>query len=438
MNGLYDRESRSVSTLAHLRFFPQAVTGGKGSLLRGDDGRDLLDFAASWGAASLGHGHPALAEAVNRALTDQAGASYLSTANEPCVLLAEKLLSIVPERAAGRVWFGHSGSDANETVARAVVAATGRKRILSFKGAYHGGTVGSVAISGHPAQGGIDKASGLSLVPYPDAYAAGSPEAAASAALAHLEELFATTVPPEEVAAFFIEPIQSDGGMLVPPPGYFRQIQSLCRKHGILLVCDEVKVGLGRTGRLHAFEHSDIEPDIIVFGKGLGGGLPISAAVGPEAIMNHASAFSFQTLHGNPVCAAAGLAVLDTIERENLVANAASVGDTMLTALRDLQAKHELIGNVRGHGLALGVELVSDRSARTPAIEQTALVVYRAFQLGLVIYYVGINSNVLEFTPPLTMSEEEALRGIAILDQALGDVEAGRVDPQLLEHFAGW
>ncbi|MDJ1463568.1 aspartate aminotransferase family protein [Nitratireductor sp. GZWM139] len=438
MNGLYDRESRSVSTLAHLRFFPQAVTGGKGSLLRGDDGRDLLDFAASWGAASLGHGHPALAEAVNRALTDQAGASYLSTANEPCVLLAEKLLSIVPERAAGRVWFGHSGSDANETVARAVVAATGRKRILSFKGAYHGGTVGSVAISGHPAQGGIDKASGLSLVPYPDAYAAGSPEAAASAALAHLEELFATTVPPEEVAAFFIEPIQSDGGMLVPPPGYFRQIQSLCRKHGILLVCDEVKVGLGRTGRLHAFEHSDIEPDIIVFGKGLGGGLPISAAVGPEAIMNHASAFSFQTLHGNPVCAAAGLAVLDTIERENLVANAASVGDTMLTALRDLQERHELIGNVRGHGLALGVELVSDSNARTPAIEQTALVVYRAFQLGLVIYYVGINSNVLEFTPPLTMSEDEALRGIAILDQALGDVEAGRVDPQLLEHFAGW
>lgn len=438
MNGLYDRESRSVSTLAHLRFFPQAVTGGKGSLLRGDDGRDLLDFAASWGAASLGHGHPALAEAVNRALTDQAGASYLSTANEPCVLLAEKLLSIVPERAAGRVWFGHSGSDANETVARAVVAATGRKRILSFKGAYHGGTVGSVAISGHPAQGGIDKASGLSLVPYPDAYAAGSPEAAASAALAHLEELFATTVPPEEVAAFFIEPIQSDGGMLVPPPGYFREIQALCRKHGILLVCDEVKVGLGRTGRLHAFEHSDIEPDIIVFGKGLGGGLPISAAVGPEAIMNHASAFSFQTLHGNPVCAAAGLAVLDTIERENLVANAARVGDTMLTALRDLQAKHELIGNVRGHGLALGVELVSDRNARTPAIEQTALVVYRAFQLGLVIYYVGINSNVLEFTPPLTMSEDEALRGIAILDQALGDVEAGRLDPQLLEHFAGW
>ncbi|MFC5584558.1 aspartate aminotransferase family protein [Nitratireductor kimnyeongensis] len=438
MTGLYERESRSVSTLAHLRFFPQAVTGGRGSMLRGDDGHDLLDFAASWGAASLGHGHPALAEAVNRALTDQAGASYLSTANEPSVLLAEKLLSLVPERAAGRVWFGHSGSDANETVARAVVAATGRPRIISFKGAYHGGTVGSVAISGHPAQGGIDKASGLSLVPYPDSYASGSPEAASKAALAHIEELFATSVSPQDVAAFFIEPIQSDGGMLVPPPGYFREIERLCRKHGILLVCDEVKVGLARTGRLHAFEHSGIEPDIVVFGKGLGGGLPISAVVGPEAIMNHASTFSFQTLHGNPVCASAGLAVLETIERENLVANAAKVGDTMLSALRALQEKHPVIGHVRGHGLAIGVELVSDREARTPAIEQTALTVYRAFQLGLVIYYVGLNSNVLEFTPPLNLSEEEALRGIAILDQALSDVEAGKVDPQLLERFAGW
>lgn len=261
MNGLYDRESRSVSSLAHLRFFPQAVTGGKGAMLRGDDGRELLDFAASWGAASLGHGHPAIIEAVNRALTDQAGASYLSTANEPCVRLAEKLLSIVPERAAGRVWFGHSGSDANETVARAVIAATGRRRIISFKGAYHGGTVGSVAISGHPAQKGIDKAAGLSLVAYPDSYAAGSPEAAAQAALADLEERFATSVPPEEVAAFFIEPIQSDGGFLVPPPRYFKEIEALCRRHGILLVCDEVKVGLARTGRLHAFEHSGIEPD---------------------------------------------------------------------------------------------------------------------------------------------------------------------------------
>jgi 4-aminobutyrate aminotransferase len=438
MSGLYERESRSVSTMAHLRFFPQAITGGYGAWLIGDDGRRLLDFAGSWGAASLGHAHPALRAAVDSALGNQAGASYLSTANEPVVQLAEKLLSLVPERARGRVWFGHSGSDANETVARAVIAATGRPRIISFRGAYHGGTSGSMAISGHPAQQGVEKAAGLTLVPYPDTYAAGSPEAARDAALAHIEELFATSVPPEEVAAFFIEPIQSDGGMLVPPDGFFKAIETLCRRHGILLVSDEVKVGIGRTGRFHAFEHSGIEPDIIVFGKGLGGGLPISAAVGPEAIMNHAAAFSFQTVHGNPVCAAAAHAVLETIEAEGLVERAGRIGGMLRRGLADMASRHSLIGDVRGHGLAIGVELVSDRSSRTPAKRETALTVYRAFELGLVLYYVGVNSNVLEFTPPLILSESEAEQGLKILDQALGDVASGGVDPGVLQGFAGW
>ncbi|WP_421577700.1 aspartate aminotransferase family protein [Shinella sp. M31] len=437
MSDLYARESRSVSKMAHLRFFPQAVVGGNGAYLTGDDGRQLLDFAASWGAASLGHSHPAVREAVNRALSDQSGASYLSTASEPCVLLAEKLLSLVPERARGRVWLGHSGSDANETVARMVVAATGRPRILAFSGAYHGGTVGSMAVSGHPAQQGT-RAAGLTLVPYPNSYAAGSSEAAKNAALAHLERLFATDVPPEEVAAFFIEPIQSDGGMLVPPGGYFKAVEALCRKHGILLVSDEVKVGLGRSGRFNAFEHSGIEPDIVVFGKGLGGGLPISAVVGPEAIMNHAVAFSLQTVHGNPVCAAAALAVLQTIERDHLVENAGKIGSLLREALDRLAHRHSLIGDVRGRGLALGVELVADHPDRSPASRQTALTVYRAFQLGLVLYYVGVQSNVLEFTPPLTLTGAEALKGVAILDQALADVAAGQVDESLLADFAGW
>jgi 4-aminobutyrate aminotransferase len=437
MTGLYARESRAVSKMAHLRFFPQAVVGGSGAYLTGDDGRTLIDFAASWGAASLGHSHPAIRAAVNAALSDQAGASYLSSANEPSVLLAEKLLSLVPARARGRVWFGHSGSDANETVARMVVAATGRPRILAFEGAYHGGTVGSMAVSGHPAQQSA-RAAGLTLVPYPDVYAAGSAEAAKDVALRQLEALLSTSVPPQEVAAFFIEPIQSDGGMLVPPEGYFQAVEALCRRHGILLVSDEVKVGLGRTGRFNAFEHAEIEPDIVVFGKGLGGGLPISAVVGPEAILNHAVAFSLQTVHGNPVCAAAALAVLETIERDQLVQNARETGAVLRAELEALAARHPLIGDVRGRGLALGVELVSDGASRQPARRETALAVYRAFELGLVLYYVGVRSNVLEFTPPLTLTAEEARRGVAILDQALADVAAGRVDESLLADFSGW
>lgn len=438
MTGLYEREARAVSSMAHLRFFPQAIVGGSGSRLRTDDGRDVIDFAASWGAASLGHGHPALRAAVNLALTDQAGASYLSTANLPVVELAEKLLSLVPARAAGRVWFGHSGSDANETVARAVVAATGRTRIMAFEGAYHGGTSGSMAISGHPAQTGVPKAAGLTLVPYPATYGSADPEAAGEAVLGRIEALFAGPVPPNEVAAFFIEPIQSDGGMLVPPPRFFARLEEICRRHGILLVSDEVKVGLGRTGQFHAFSHWGIEPDIVVFGKGLGGGLPISAVVGPEAIMNHAAAFSFQTTHGNPVCAAAALAVLQTIDTGDLVGNAAAVGRTLKQGLERLAGRFDLIGDVRGEGLALGVELVTDRTSRAPARQQTAMTVYRCYELGLVLYYVGVNSNVLEFTPPLNLTHQDAQDGLVIFEQALEDVVAGKVDGQAVGAFAGW
>ncbi|GEO39804.1 aspartate aminotransferase family protein [Skermanella aerolata] len=436
MTGLYERDARTLSSMSFLRFFPQAVTGGEGSYLFDEGGRRLLDLSASWGAASLGHSHPAVRLAVDRALSNQAGASHLSGANLPAVELAERLLSIVPERAAGRVWLGHSGSDANETVARAVIAATGRPRIIAFKGAYHGGTVGSMAISGHPAQEGVPKAGGLTLVPYPNAYRDGGPEQASARALAHLDELFAGPVPPEEVAAFFLEPIQSDGGMIVPPLDFFRSVETLCHRYGILVVSDEVKVGLGRSGRLHAFEHLGIEPDIIVFGKGLGGGLPISAAVGPAAIMNHRAAFSFQTVHGNPVCASAALAVLDTIERQDLATHAARVGHHLTTLLEELKSSHPLVGDIRGRGLAVGVELVGD--AKAPARRETAKVVYRAFELGLVLYYVGINSNVLEMTPSLLLSAEEAATAIEILDRALADVEAGRVADNVVAGFAGW
>lgn len=438
MPGLYERDKRSLSALSNLRFFPQAVTGGEGSYLIAEDGRRLLDFSASWGAASLGHSHPALAAAVAGALQNQAGASHLSTANLAAVELAEKLLSLVPSRAAGRVWLGHSGSDANETVARVVVAATGRPRILSFKGAYHGGTSGSMAVSGHPVQEGVPKAPGLSLIPFPNGYQDGGEKLAATAALDHLTALLEGPVPPGEVAALFLEPIQSDGGMIVPPDGYFRQVEALCRRHGILIVSDEVKVGLGRSGRFHAFEHLGIEPDIVVFGKGLGGGLPVSAAVGPEAIMNHSAAFSFQTVHGNPICAAAAKAVLEIIERDSLIEQAAEVGRHLKELLERLQEKHALVGDVRGRGLALGVELVTDRQTRKPAKAEAALTVYRAFELGLVLYYVGVSSNVLEFTPPLTLSKEEATAGAAILDQALSDVADGRVDPRKVAAFAGW
>ncbi len=435
---LPERDARTMSRLQKLRFFPLAVKGGKGSYLHSEDGRRLLDLSASWGAASLGHAHPALRAAVDRALSDQAGASILSAINEPAVSLGERLLEITPGSGDRRVWLGHSGSDANETIARAAVAATGRPRIVSFKGAYHGGTAGSMAISAHSVQEHAAKAEGLVALPYPDPYRPYGDDPSGQAVVRLLEQHFATDCPPEQVAAFFIEPIQSDGGLIVPPPGVMRALCELCAKHGILTVADEVKVGLGRSGAMHCFGHEEIAPDFVTFGKGLGGGLPLSAVVGPAEVLDFAATFSMQTLHGNPVSAAAGHAVLDTIAAEGLAENAGRVGAALQKGLRALADRHALIGDVRGRGLAIGVELVRDRETREPAAKEAAKVVFRAHELGLVVYYVGMNSNVLELTPPLTLTEAEAEEAVAILGEALADVAAGRVPDAAVAPYEGW
>jgi 4-aminobutyrate aminotransferase len=435
---LYQRDERALSKLQKLRFFPLAVTGGEGSYLIGEDGRRLLDFSASWGAVSLGHGHGAVREAVGRALANQAGASTLSAANEPAVKLAEALLDLMPGGGERRVWLGHSGSDANETVARAVVAATGRPRIISFAGAYHGGTAGSMAISAHGVQKHAERAAGLHVIPYPDPYRPYGDDPTGGRIVDELEQAFRADCPPDQVAALFIEPIMSDGGLIVPPAGFMKRLTGLCRSHGILVVSDEVKVGMGRSGRFNCIEHEDVQPDIFVLGKGLGGGLPLSAAIGPASIMDFASSFSMQTLHGNAVCASAGLAVLETIEAEGLVANAARVGAGLQDGLKTLAQRHPMIGDVRGRGLAIGVELVTDRQSRAPAAKATAKLVYRAFELGLVLYYVGAHSNVLEMTPPLTLTRGEADEAVAILDRALDDLAHGRVADDIAAGFEGW
>jgi 4-aminobutyrate aminotransferase len=336
------------------------------------------------------------------------------------------------------VWLGHSGSDANEAAVRSIIASTGRSRVLSFVGAYHGGTAGSMAISGHTAQEGVEKLSGLELLPYPDPYRPPGGGDVGGAVLSRLDDLFATTCPPEDVAAFFVEPIQSDGGMVVPAPGVLRELQDRCRRHGILVVCDEVKVGLGRAGILHAFQAEGLTPDVVTFGKGLGGGLPVSAVVGPAAVMDVAPAFAIQTMAGNPVSASAARAVLRTIESEDLPARAGMAGERLMRGLRRLAESHPLIGQVRGRGLAIGVDLVRDRDSREPATAEAARVVYRAFELGLVVYYVGMHSNVLELTPSLLLSDAEIDQALDVLDHAIGDVEEGRVPEDIASRFAGW
>lgn len=434
-SSLRARDARVIANIGRLRFSPLAVVGGVGNRLIEEGGRQVLDLSASCGPAILGYSHPGLAAAVADACRNMAGASLLAYPNENAVALAEELLRLTPGAGERRVWFGHSGSDANDCAMRVLQAATGRSRFISFIGSYHGNLSGSMSISGHTAMTHSLPRAGLLLLPYPDPYRGNF---TADEVLKLLDYQFATTCPPHQVAAVFLEPLMSDGGLIVPPPGFLKALQDRCRKHGIRVVVDEVKVGLARTGKMHCFEHEGLEPDVVVFGKALGGGLPLSAVVGPKEIMDHAPAFALQTTAGNPVATAAGRVVLRAIQEEGLAMNAERMGNTFMHGLHALGKDHSIIGNVRGRGLAVGVELIDGNTREPVPVVTTAKVIYRAYQLGAAFVYVGLRGNVLEFTPPLTLTEAEVGEALGIIDQALRDVVAGRVSDQDVAPFMMW
>ena len=440
--GYEARDARVLSSANKARFFPFEPRGGFGPYLHRPDGGRWLDFSASWSVASLGYGDTTVADAVERELRRGGFAGIASAVIGPAVELAERLVEIVPTANPAKVWFGHSGSDANEIAARLARRATGRRRIVTFLGSFHGITDGSAALSGHKGPAQVAPADSSVKVPYPNAYRPrfrSDPLAEEGAILEYLEGDILTGISPaDDTAAVFVEAIQSDGGDLCPSPLFLGGLERICRRHGILLVLDEVKVGLGRSGDWHAFQEAGVVPDLVVLGKAIGGGLPLSAIVGSGSVLDSAPTLAALTTSGNPFACAAGLAVLDAIERRGLVANAASVGAHLRSCLAELATRHPLIGDVRGRGLVLGVELVRDRSTKEPAPKEAAKVVYRAAELGLVLFYVGMQSNVLEITPPLILTPEQADEGVGILDRALADVEAGRVPDDVLEAYAGW
>ena len=434
--GLRERDAQAIAGIEKLRFSPLAASKGEGSYVFDEDGRKILDLSSSAGAASLGYAHPRVVEAVSRAVREMATASLLMYPNEQAVAFAEKLLAVTPGDGERKVWIGHSGSDANDCAVRAITKATGRPRIISFIGSYHGGISGSMAVSGHTSQTHTLPRPGLLLLPYPDPYRG---EFSGEEVLKQLDYQFETTTPPDQVSAVFIEPIMSDGGLIVPPEGFLAALAERCQAHGILVVLDEVKVGLCRSGLMHAFEHEGLNPDVVVFGKGVGGGLPLSAVVASAEVLDHTPAFAIETTAGNPVSCAAGCVVLDTMAEENLAANAAGVGSVLMDGFRAMADRHPMIGDVRGRGLAVGVDLVIDRETKQPVDPTvTAKIIYRAYELGVALIYVGLAGNVLELTPSLCLSEAEAREGLAVMDQAFADVVAGKVADETVAEFMMW
>lgn len=438
---LREHDDRYLASVMKVRFFPLTIAGADGNRITDADGRTYLDFTAGWAVANVGYNNPRVRQAVVDQFTRTSFGTLTAMMNEPSVRLAERLVALMPGDFEKKVWYGLHGSDANDCLAKLVPLATGRRRMISFIGGYHGQTGGSAALSGHTAQAKAGGGAGVVKIPYPDPYRPifGADRDPGDAVLDYLENYVLKTIcPPEDTAGIIVEPMQSDGGDIVPPPRFLRGLERICRKNGILLLIDEVKIGFGRSGRMFAFEHFGVTPDAVALGKSMGGGFPISAVVARREVLDVAPAINMYTMAGNPVACAAALANLDEIERRGLAERAGKTGALLLERLRGLRERHPLIGDVRGLGMMLGVETVRDRTSKEPADREMAKIVYRAYQLGLVVFYGGIYSNVMEVTPPLTLTEEEVEEGVAILDRAIGEVEAGEVPDDLLGDYAGW
>lgn len=436
------RDDRYLANALKIRYTPMVIDHGEGPYLFDESGRRYLDFGAGWALAGLGYSDARVREAVNAQMARSTFAGSVSTINRTAGDLAEKLVSLVPGDFAKKAWFGFAGSDASEVAQRLVLRATGKRRMVTFIGGWHGTTDASMALSAHPSLSDVPGGAHVTKIPYPNPYRnpfGGSAEGITDQCLNFLENyLFEIVCPPDQVAGIFVEAVQADSGDIVPPPDFLPKLRALCDRHGILLIVDEIKIGLGRTGKMFGYEHGNVEADLVVLGKSLGGGLPLSALVGRQEILDVASGAALFTAVGNATCCAAGLAVVNAIEEDGLVARSAENGAYLLRCLREALGHHEIVGDIRGLGMILGVELVTDRASKRPNSRDAAKIVYRAWELGLILFYAGNWGNVLEITPPLILDRAQIDAGVAILAQAFEDVVAGRVSDESVAAFAGW
>jgi 4-aminobutyrate aminotransferase len=429
------RDAASVADALKIRYTPFVLARGEGTRLFDPEGRRFLDFSALWSVAHLGYSNERVRTAVTAQLERTMCSTAVSTLNEPAIELAERLAALVPGDQM-KSWFGLSGSDAAEAAQRLVRRATGKPRLVSFTGSWHGTTDAVMALSGHAAFADADQLKHVAKVPYPDPYRPPF-DVSSDELVDRCLEAVDWELARGDVAAVFVEGVQADSGDIVPPADFLPKLRALCDRHGALLVFDEVKVGLGRTGKMFSFDHAGVRPDLVLLGKSLGGGLALSAVIGPAEVLDVGTGIALYTISGNATACAAGLATLEVVQEERLAERAAETGAYLLVQLDTLR-RHEMVGDVRGLGMICGVDLVSDRTTKAPDQRTAAKVVYRAWQLGLILFYAGSAGNVLEITPPLILTRDEVDGGVAILDQAMADVANGAVSDEEIAPYAGW
>ncbi len=410
-----------VTSPSYPRGYGFAMSHGRGCEVWDVDGNRFLDFAAGIAVCSTGHCHPEVVAAIQRAAEQFVHISS-DFWHEGQTRLAERVSALAPMREPAMSFFGQSGTEAVEAALKLARYATGRSRFIGFLGGFHGRTMGALAFTSSKytqQRRFAPTMPGVTHVPYPNTYRplfAGTDQG--KAVVDYIEQaIFPGNVPPDEVAAILVEPMQGEGGYLVPPDGFLERLRELCDRHGILLILDEVQSGIGRSGRMFACEHWGVQPDIMTLAKGLGSGMPIGMMVARRGVMEAWPRGAHgNTYGGNPLCCAAALATIDLVEREYM-ANAARVGGLFLERLRDLQARHPEIGDVRGKGLFLAIELVKDRESKEPAHDFCEAVVRQAFQNGLLLLSCGVSA--IRFMPPLMVTFEQVDEALAILEASL-------------------
>ena len=425
---IVEADHRLVSP-SYTRSYPLVAKSGQGIRLTDVDGNEFLDFAAGIAVCSTGHCHPEVVSAIQKQAAELIHVSGTDFYYEHMVTIAERLSAVAPMPGPHRFYFGNSGAEAIEAALKIARYHTGRQNFIAFLGAFHGRTMGALSLTASKPQqrrrfGPFMP--GVTHVRFPYAYrgCSGGPQEEESFALGcarYIEDkLFKTQLPPEEVAAIFIEPIQGESGYVVAPNVFLRELRRICDKHGILLVVDEVQCGAGRTGKWWAIEHSGVQPDIVCMAKGIASGMPLGICMTRAELMDWQPGSHASTFGGNPVSIAAALATMDLLEH-GLIANAATVGEAMLTRLREWPSRHPVVGEVRGRGLMIGIEIVKDQETREAAPALRDRIVQLAFERGLAI--LGCGETSFRLSPPLVLKQQEANVALQILEECIGLVE---------------
>ncbi len=412
------RKERVVAAPLALAF-PIVVDRADGVLLTDVDGNTFIDFTGGVGCLAVGHTHPQVIEAAAAQLERFLHTDFTMIPYEVYVELAERLVAVAPFSGPAKAAFFNSGAEAVENAVKIARAATGRPAVIAFEGAFHGRTLMALTLTSkaHPYKAGLGPfAPEVYRVPFPNAYRGPS----VAEAIAALEHALHTQVAAESVAAIVIEPVQGEGGFLPAPPEFLVGVRRVCDEHGILFIADEVQTGFGRTGRLFAMEHSGVEPDLMTLAKSIAAGLPLSAVVGKAHVMDAPGPNAIGgTYVGNPVAIAAAVAVLDIIESEGLVERAVVLGDEIRARMLGWSGRFAAIGDVRGLGSMLAIELVSDRVTKAPAPALAAAVTHAALEEGLLLLRAGVHSNCIRVLLPLTIQDAELEEALDAWERAL-------------------